>query len=66
MLVVEDDPYYFVSSNPLEVPRHIEREENYIYLNSFSKILSGEYRIGTMAGDYNIIKQMLVSIQNIG
>ena len=64
ILIVEDDPYFFIW-NILD--RHVSTytDTGYLYLNSFSKILSPTYRIGTISGDYSIIKQLLPMIQNL-
>jgi 2-aminoadipate transaminase len=62
-IVLEDDPYYdlrFVGEHLLPIKSY-EKNENVIYLSSFSKILAPGLRVGAIVANKNIIKKLILA-----
>ncbi|NLY52632.1 MAG: PLP-dependent aminotransferase family protein, partial [Firmicutes bacterium] len=64
-LIVEDNPYGEISFGREPVPhiKSLDDEGRVIYLGSFSKILSPGVRVGWMAGNKALIRQIAVAKQ---
>ena len=64
-LIVEDNPYGEISFGQEPVPhiKSLDDEGRVIYLGSFSKILSPGVRVGWMAGNKALIRQIAVAKQ---
>ena len=64
-LIVEDNPYGEISFGEEPVPhiKSLDDEGRVIYLGSFSKILSPGVRVGWMAGNGALIRQIAVAKQ---
>ncbi len=67
LLIVEDDPYYFVRYDNLDVPSFmsLDVDGRVLRVDSFSKLISAGMRIGFITGPKPLIRQLELHSQVI-
>ncbi|XP_076463202.1 kynurenine/alpha-aminoadipate aminotransferase, mitochondrial-like [Babylonia areolata] len=65
LLILEDDPYYFLQFSQPYVPSFLSMDEDgrVVRFDSFSKVLSGGARVGVMTGPKAVVERVSLHMQ---